>query len=263
MTTYLWKSKDIVEKRLKVSYDLLLLLDYDGTLTEIAKKPHHAFLPEKTKKTLNKLKHIKQLTLGVVSGRGVYDIKKQIGIEDIVYAGNHGLEWEIENEVYVTPGISETRELYLKILNDFGSLEKKYKGIFIEDKNLTISIHYRMLHKDLRPAFLLDFENFIGPYLESPLIKLLKNRKVFDILPNVKWGKGSFINWLISAQKSPPLTIYVGDDRTDEDAFSELKDAITIKVGKGKTEANYFLNDIDDNIKFLDWVYEKLQENTD
>ncbi|HVF69517.1 MAG TPA: trehalose-phosphatase [Xanthomonadales bacterium] len=263
MTTYLWNSKDIIEKRLKVSFHVLMLLDYDGTLTEFAKKPNHAILPAKTKKILNKLKLIKQLTLGIVSGRGVYDIKKLIGIEDIVYSGNHGLEWEIENVVYVMPGISETRELYLKILNNFGPLEKKYKGIFIEDKNLTISIHYRMLHKDLRPAFHEEFENFIVPYLQSPLIKLLKNKMVFDIMPNVKWGKGGFINWLISTQKSSPLTIYIGDDRTDEDAFSELKDAITIKVGSGETEANYFLNDINDAIKFLEWACDNLQEETD
>ncbi|HUQ85512.1 MAG TPA: trehalose-phosphatase [Candidatus Limnocylindrales bacterium] len=259
----MWKSKDIVEKRLKVSFHVLLLLDYDGTLTEIAKKPHHAILPAKTKKILNDLKLFKQLTLGIVSGRGVYDIKKLIGIEDIVYAGNHGLEWEIEKVVYVMPGISETRELYLKILSAFGPLEEKYKGIFIEDKNLTISIHYRMLNKDLRPSFLEEFENFITPYLDSPLIKLLKNKMVFDIMPNVKWGKGGFINWLISTQKSSPLTIYIGDDRTDEDAFSELKDAITIKVGSGESEANYFLHDIDDTVKFLEFVCKSLTENTD
>jgi trehalose-phosphatase len=263
MTMYLWNSKDIIEKRLKVSFHILMLLDYDGTLTAIAESPKNAKLSEETKKVLNKFKDLEQLTLGIVSGRGVYDIKKQINIKDIVYAGNHGLEWEIDNVVYVTPGISETRELYLKILNDFGPLEKKYKGIFIEDKNLTISIHYRMLKKSLLPAFLVEFDDFINSYLESPLIKLIKNRMVFDIMPNVKWGKGSFINWLISTQKSPPLTIYIGDDRTDEDAFSKLKDAITIRVGKGETEANYYLNDIDDTMKFLRWTYEKLTEDTD
>ncbi len=180
-----------------------------------------------------------------------------------MYAGNHGLEWEIENVVYVMPGISETRELYLQILNAFGPLEEKYKGIFIEDKNLTISIHYRMLDKDLRPTFIEEFDNFIRPYLASPLIKLLKNKMVFDIMPSVKWGKGGFINWLISTQKSSPLTIYIGDDRTDEDAFSELKDAITIKVGSGETEANYFLHDINDAVKFLEFVCESLTENSD
>lgn len=259
MTKYLWKSINEIEKNLQKSRHILLLLDYDGTLASIANIPQDTKLPEETKAILDKLKTIEQITLGIVSGRGIYDIKKQIGIPEIVYAGNHGMEWEIDKKIYVMPDIGKTRELYLKILSGFSDLENKYKGVFIEDKQVTISIHYRMLDRKLEPAFLREFETFISPHLNSPLIKLLKSKMVFDILPDVKWGKGTFINWLISTRKISPLTIYIGDDRTDEDAFSELNDAITIKVGKGETGAKYYLNDTKDTILFLEWLYAQVK----
>jgi trehalose 6-phosphate phosphatase len=253
MTKYIWNEISEVEKKIRSASFILLLLDYDGTLIKIKKDPHKASLPRATKNILNKIKVANKLTLGVVSGRGVYDIRKQVGIDDIVYAGNHGLEWEISKKIYVMPGISKTRELYLTILSTFSDLEKKYKGIVIEDKNLTLSFHYRMVDKKKQQKFIDAFEEFIKPYLKTKLIEVVRNKMVFDILPNVNWGKGSFINWLIKTKKSNPLTIYIGDDRTDEDAFSELKDAITIKVGKGETHANYFVNDIEDTSKFLLW----------
>jgi trehalose-phosphatase len=256
MIKYIWKSIDEIEKKLYRSKHVLLLLDYDGTLASIENMPQETQLPHDSKEILIKLNESKHITLGIVSGRGIYDIKKQIGIPDIVYAGNHGLEWEIDKKIYVMPGISKTRELYLKILNKFSELEDKYTGIFIEDKQLSISIHYRMLSKNMQPAFHEEFENFIKPYIKSKLIKILKSKMVFDIMPNVKWGKGSFISWLISTRKISPLTVYIGDDRTDEDVFKELKKDITIKVGNGESDAKYYLNDPLDTLKFLEWINE-------
>ena len=71
---------------------LALLLDYDGTLSPIAPHPDLATIPEETKKVLVRLANLSDVFVGIISGRGVNNVKEMVGIEGITYAGNHGLE---------------------------------------------------------------------------------------------------------------------------------------------------------------------------
>jgi trehalose-phosphatase len=73
----------------------------------------------------------------------------------------------------------------------------------------------------------------------------------------VDWDKGKAVLWIMGAIKLPEnvLPIYVGDDRTDEDAFLALKDrgGVTILVSERvrKSNAKYFLKDVSDVRKFF------------
>lgn len=71
---------------------LALLLEYDGTLAPIAPHPDLAVLPPETKSILQRLSNHSDLYVVIVSGRSVENVKKMVGIENITYAGNHGLE---------------------------------------------------------------------------------------------------------------------------------------------------------------------------
>ena len=71
---------------------LALLLDYDGTLSPIAPHPDLATIPDETKKVLERLANLSDVFVGIISGRGVNNVKEMVGIEGITYAGNHGLE---------------------------------------------------------------------------------------------------------------------------------------------------------------------------
>merc|ERR1719228_1572037 len=71
---------------------LSLLLDYDGTLSPIAPHPDLATIPPETKKVLERLANMPDVFVGIISGRGVNNVKEMVGIEGITYAGNHGLE---------------------------------------------------------------------------------------------------------------------------------------------------------------------------
>lgn len=254
---HLWNSITAIEEKLRSSKHVLLLLDYDGTLSAIAKTPQKAIFPKKTKQLLKKLVLTKQITVGVVSGREITDIKKQIGIPHIIYAGNHGLEWEIDGKKHVAPHIKKMLEMYAPVLSGIKTFEDNYEGVHIEDKKLTISVHYRLLDKKSYPAFATAFRFFIQPYLNSSQVRLIKGKKVYDIKPDINWGKGSFVNFLISKTQKPPLVIYIGDDKTDEEVFEKVKNAVTIKVGKGKSEAKYYLKDPADTLKFLEWILGK------
>lgn len=71
---------------------MALLLDYDGTLAPIAPHPDLAILPQETRNVLQRLSNHSDVYIAVISGRGVDNVKKMVGIEGITYAGNHGLE---------------------------------------------------------------------------------------------------------------------------------------------------------------------------
>ena len=99
---------------------LALLLDYDGTLSPIVKHPDLAILPPETKKVLERLAQRPDVFIAIVSGRGVDDVKSKVGIENITYAGNHGLEiHHSDGTKYVHPlpdsNITELVELAINV----------------------------------------------------------------------------------------------------------------------------------------------------
>ena len=71
---------------------LCLLLDYDGTLAPIASHPDLTVLPDETKQILERLSKMPDVFMGIITGRSIPDIKQKVGIPDITYAGNHGLD---------------------------------------------------------------------------------------------------------------------------------------------------------------------------
>jgi trehalose-phosphatase len=79
---------------------------------------------------------------------------------------------------------------------------------------------------------------------------------VFEVRPHVDWHKGSAMSWIVGKLgKQNTLTIFVGDDRTDEDAFRSLGDGITFKVGEpGGTSAHYHLDGPASVRGFLNWL---------
>lgn len=74
------------------SKHLTLLLDYDGTLAPIAAHPNLTAMTHTTKRALDRIAACPNIFTAAISGRGVDNVKEKIGIDGIVYAGNHGLE---------------------------------------------------------------------------------------------------------------------------------------------------------------------------
>jgi len=91
----LFKSLPEISKRISASKKCLLMLDFDGTLSPLAKTPDRAFLPKNTKKILKKISQL--IPTAIVSGRDIINIQQKMGIKGLIYAGNHGLEWQIGN----------------------------------------------------------------------------------------------------------------------------------------------------------------------
>jgi trehalose-phosphatase len=254
---YLFAYWNSIRRRIAGKY-VVLLLDYDGTLTPIVETPDRARISKQIKQLLKALSMNPRCTLAIISGRCLKDIKKKVGLRSIIYSGNHGLEIQgpdIRFEAPVAPGY---KTILQKIKSELKQILFPVKGILLEDKGLCLSLHYRLTDKKEVPFVRETFYQVVLPYLRLGKIKTETGKKVLEVRPAVEWSKGKAVLWLLSKRKSrlrgrPILPIYIGDDITDEDAFKALKNkGLTIFVGKPKrSHAKYYLKNTRDVSRFL------------
>ncbi|MEW6680836.1 MAG: trehalose-phosphatase [bacterium] len=249
---YLFDDWERLKKTLR-SKSLFLFLDYDGTLTPIGETPDKAVISKERKSLLNKLSRSPHCRVAIISGRSLRDIKALIGLKNIIYVGNHGLEIK-GLKIKFSPHL---KSIIRHIYEDLANKLSKIKGVLIEDKGLTISVHYRLVdEKDIK-EFLNIFNEITNPYLACDKIKIDAGKKVYEIKPPVVWDKGKAVLWLLGENNIFP--IYIGDDVTDEDAFLALKDkGLTVFVGeKGvSSKAGYYLNNTEEVIEFIRRILE-------
>lgn len=259
---HFWKESDKIIALLKNNPAKVLLLDFDGTLTPIVETPEKAKLLKETRKLLENLSQKPLVYLGIISGRQLEDLKGKIGLKNVIYGGNNGLEGEILNEKYFFPVKRETMKVLKVIRRELDQIANKFKGVFTEDKGSMLSFNYRMVNSQqiskIKPLF-----NRILRTHAGDLVTAVGGKKVYDILPNANWDKGYFAKLVIrkvAAQvKRSPLVITIGDDETDEDTFQTLKNAVTITVGrKQKSTAKYYLKNTEEVINFLGWINSKI-----
>ena len=112
---YIFSQWDKIVVAIKKAEHVLLVLDYDGTLTPIVENPERAELDENTKSQLQSLAQAPYFTIGIISGRSLFDIKKRVALENISYAGNHGLEIEMPNMKFTATKAKELRPSMLLI----------------------------------------------------------------------------------------------------------------------------------------------------
>ena len=238
---------------------VFLFLDYDGTLAPIADSPNQAVLSSETRGLLQGLRDCPRCKIAIISGRKLEDIRSRVGIEGIIYAGNHGLEIEgpkIRFRSLVTLG-------YLKILQrKKAELERgisPFVGAFIEDKGLILSLHCRQADKKDIQGLKLTFDKTVSVYSAKDKIRVKTGKMVFEIQPPVAWDKGKAALWLLARQsfalkgKPDVIPLYIGDDVTDEDAFKAFENrGITVCVGESAgSRAKYYLKNTEEVFMLL------------
>ncbi len=226
-----------------LSNNILLGLDFDGTLAPITAHPDHAAMPADTMKILSSLARRRKIRIAIVSGRSAKDIKARIGVPGVFYCGNHGLEID-------GPGIRWThaalRRSRAKLAALGCALREDLKGgageFLVEDKGGSLSVHYRGVSPILVPLahkiVLKNYRRLRGDF------RLMPGKKVWEIVPRLVWSKGDAllrIGRLTGCEK----LIFVGDDRTDEEGFRTLRGrALTVRVARnGPSYAKFFLKD--------------------
>ncbi len=227
---------------------ILLLIDFDGTLTPIVSTPKKALLKKSVRRILKSLsKRSGKFRVGVISGRKLADIKRLIGLNNIYYGGNHGLEITGPGIDFTHPSLKGFRPYQSRIKKDILSKTKGIKGVIVEDKGGSLSLHYRLVKQTRLKELKKIFDAACAPYIKSGKVARSSGKKVWEIRPPAAWNKGKAVGRICASLKETGkriLPIYMGDDKTDEDAFSFLKDrrSITIFVGERRESmARYYL----------------------
>lgn len=260
---YLLRNWERLKEKLKGKY-LFLFLDYDGTLTPITRSPDKAVLFGKTRELLRHLAGRRKYKLAIISGRALKDIKKIIGLKNIIYAGNHGFEIEGPKIKFSSPLSSDYKIRLRQIKKDLERKLSSVKGVLLEDKGFSLSLHYRLVKKELIPLVKTIFHEAVICLLVKNKIRIKPGKMVLEIRPPLNWDKGKVVLWLLAREKfsrknkKSLIPVYIGDDLTDEDAFKTLKDrGLTVVVGKTTdSSAQFFLKNTREVSKFLRYIEE-------
>lgn len=210
------------------SSNVLLAFDYDGTLAPIAATPARARMRSETRRLLAATAALYPCV--VISGRGLNDIARRLrGVPIWHVFGNHGLE----SGTGLTPATAQTRA-WIRTLS--AALDNQ-AGVVIEDKGLSITIHYR--NAGDKPAAIGAIQAAITGIAGA---RIIGGKEAVNLLPFGGADKGIALRdalRLFACQTA----IYVGDDATDEDAFAaNPHQVLSIRVGTGTaTRARYHL----------------------
>ena len=251
----LFRHWDKLKEELSNRY-IMLFLDYDGTLTPIVSSPRKALISREAKGILNELSNSPKCKLAIISGRGLKDIINIIGLKGIIYSGNHGLEIKGPKIKFESIVSSRYKAVLEQIKNDLNKKLSSIEGAFVEDKGLSLGLHYRLVDKNNIPQVKTIFHEAVILYLVRNKIKIKTGKMVLEVRPPSEWDKGKVVLWLLARQGFALkgfVPIYIGDDKTDEDAFKVLRNkGITIFVGKPKPSyAQYYLKDTNEVKEFL------------
>ncbi len=266
---YLLKNIHDIDERIHASKRIILLTDYDGTLTPIRESPDLAILSEEVRQLLVQFSSHKTFFLGIITGRSLKQIKKLVNIQKILYVANHGVEVEGPGVLYTSSEAQQSRYVLKHIYSHLLKSLRDCKGIYIEDKGLSLSFHYRAINNadDIQDAIGI-FNGITKPFLDRKMIFIVAGKMVYEIRPPVKWNKASTIQWLLGEYFHLPyakdtLLFYMGDDKPDIEVFSSLKGSgVTIFVGNPSdtSEADYYVNSPEEVKVFLEHLYEQKNE---
>lgn len=259
---YLFDHLDLIRKLLNQS-PFGLITDIDGTISKTAPTPQQAKVSPLCRRYLSYL--CRRLALvAAISGRPAVEAKNMVGIEGMVYIGNHGLERWAEGHSELTKDAQDYPKIIKAAIKELTPLLSR-EGISIENKGVTASIHYRLC-PDPQSAE----RHILTVVKASPQtrrLRIIQERMAIDLLPPVKANKGTAILNLIQ-EYNLRGGIYLGDDLTDIDAFRAIHtasrnlDSQGFAIGiisqempeKLVTEVDFTLNGVNDVERFLKWM---------
>jgi trehalose-phosphatase len=251
----LWDDERALRERID-GKRIVVFLDYDGTLTPIVEDHTKADLGENMRAAVADLAGV--VTVGIVSGRDLDDLRNRVRLDGVFLAGSHGFD------IAGPKGWHETLQKGKGFLADLDDAEKALcellepiEGAAVERKKFSIAVHYRRV----RDGDVGKVEEAVDQvHGEHPRLRTGHGKKVLRLQPAIEWDKGRAVEWLLERlelDREDVVPIYVGDDVTDEDAFRRLAGrgiCIAVRDDARRTAADLALADPDDVRRFLGWL---------
>ncbi|KAF0911861.1 hypothetical protein E2562_012342 [Oryza meyeriana var. granulata] len=269
---------------------IVVFLDYDGTLSPIVEDPDRAVMTDEMRDAVRGV--AARFPTAIVSGRCLDKVFSFVRLEELYYAGSHGMDIQgptaasTHHGPTTTPKVGEkqnptwngrvnvsfhaahvslsgqpgrrcmsltggcccngdvqgeeesvlcqpAREFLPMIGEAYAALAAKVEaipGAKVENNKFCLSVHFRCVDERRWGAVAEQVRAVLRDY---PRLRLTQGRKVLEIRPTIKWDKGEALRFLLSAlgfssgdganDGDDAFPIYIGDDRTDEDAFRVLR----------------------------------------
>ena len=213
---YLFDHFDSVRELLSLT-PLGLFTDIDGTISEIAPSPPEARVSPECRESLAILAgHLAVVV--AVSGRPAAEARAMVGIDDLVYIGNHGYERWVAGSVELIPGAEEYPAKVEAVLDRLSGLIS-IEGVIFENKGPTATIHYRRCRG--REAALRSINKAVAELVGESGLRVSQGKMTVELRPPLEVSKWTAVRTLI-AEHGLRGVIYLGDDVTDVDVFVAL-----------------------------------------
>ncbi|GAB4845060.1 hypothetical protein Ancab_038466 [Ancistrocladus abbreviatus] len=216
---------------------IVMFLDYDGTLSPIVEDPDQAFMSEEMRAAVREV--AKHFPTAIVSGRCRDKVYNFVRLAELYYAGSHGMDIK---------GPAKGHK-YNKVYKVLSEKIKSTEGAKVENNKFCLSVHFRCVEEKKWGELAEQVKEVLKDY---PTLRLTQGRKVLEIRPTIKWDKGKALEFLLEslgfANSNDVLPIYIGDDKTDEDAFKVLRErnqgfGILVSKFPKETNASYTLQE--------------------
>lgn len=245
-----------LHSRISGANKILLMLDYDGTLVPIAGTPACARPDGTILRLLGRLAARPGLALAVVSGRSPADLNELIKVPRVVRVAGHGayIHWPggVEELMNVPPAARDCmRQLFFLARR----LTAGKRGFLIEDKKWGLALHYRLAGPSAAGQVLNEFCRSARHIIKSQGLEILRGKKVLEVRHSGA-DKGTAVKKLCR-KFGGFFPVYLGDDVTDEDAFSVLRDSgagVLVARSGRRTAARFRLAGGQEVRKFLSLI---------
>ncbi|XP_020239005.1 trehalose-phosphate phosphatase A [Cajanus cajan] len=254
---------------------IVLFLDYDGTLSPIVDNPDCAFMSDNMRAAVKNVAEC--FTTAIISGRRRDKVCEFVGVRELYYAGSHGMDIicprrqsNSDNhpecissadkqgiEVNLFQPAAEFLPMIEEVLELLKECTKDIEGALVENNKFCASVHYRNVDQE---NWSIVGQRVYDVLKDYPRLRLTHGRKVLEVRPVIDWDKGKAVTFLLESlglnNCDDVLAIYVGDDRTDEDAFKALREVnkgcgILVSPVPKETNAVYSLRDPSEVMGFL------------
>ncbi|POO02839.1 Trehalose-phosphatase [Trema orientale] len=249
---------------------IVMFLDYDGTLSPIVEDPDRAYMSDAMRKTVKSLARC--FPTAIVSGRCRDKVYSFVRLAELYYAGSHGMDIKGPAKGSKYKKASAKGVLFQPASEFLPMIDEVYKklvertkstpGAKVEHNKFCCSVHYRCVEEKKWNEVAQQVKSVLKEY---PKLRLTQGRKVLEIRPTIKWDKGKALEFLLEslgfANCTDVFPVYIGDDRTDEDAFKILRErgqgfGILVSKFPKDTSASYSLQEPTEVMNFLQKLVE-------
>ena len=225
---------DQIAARIQSSRRVVIFLDFDGTLVNIAPRPDQVCLAPLTRRVLQRLSRHPRVTVVVISGRRRVELLRYIGLRGIHYFGLYG--WERGRR---SPLPASSLIALRRVCSELSIHLSAFQGVWVENKRFSLSVHFLGVTPRVEQRSRRKLRSLLRPF--QHVLHVIDNFRDAEIVPRDISGKGTAVQEFLSKRPHRhSLSFYFGDDLSDEPAFEALRKGVTIRVGAARpTCASY------------------------